>query len=180
MKSLILGGVKSGKSRYAENCVKDFLIKHKLEDDVVCLIATAEALDDSMLKRIEKHKQQRPDSWLIIEEPLNLANALLEAEKTSKIILIDCLTLWLTNLLMLEDENKLNNEIEVFLKAVSKCTVELVMVSNETNMGIMPLGKLTRDYCDKAGVLHQSLAEACEKVTLVVAGLPLSLKSSIE
>tara|TARA_R110001592_G_scaffold60539_1_gene184152 strand:- start:7152 stop:7700 length:549 start_codon:yes stop_codon:yes gene_type:complete len=180
MKSLILGGVKSGKSRYAEACVKDFLAEHKLSGDVVCLIATAEALDEPMRKRIEIHKQQRPNSWLIIEEPISLANALLEAEKTSKIILIDCLTLWLTNLLMLVDKAKLAYEIERFLLAVSKCAAELVIVSNETNMGIMPLGELSRDYCDKAGSLHQLLAEACDQVSLVVAGLPLSLKSPLE
>lgn len=180
MKSLILGGVKSGKSRYAENSVKDFLAKHTLADDTVCLIATAQALDESMAMRIEKHKQQRPDNWSIIEEPLNLAKSIFEAEKTAKIILIDCLTLWLTNLLMLEDETKLNDEIKQFLHAVSQCEVELVIVSNETNMGIMPLGSLTRDYCDKAGSLHQALAEVCDQVTLVVAGLPLSLKQSIE
>jgi adenosylcobinamide kinase/adenosylcobinamide-phosphate guanylyltransferase len=179
MKSLILGGVKSGKSRYAENCVKAFIAKHQLSGDSVCLIATAEALDDAMLKRIENHKLQRPDSWSIIEEPINLASAVLAAEKTSKIILIDCLTLWLTNLLMLEDESKLSNEIEIFLKVASDCTAELVIVSNETNMGVMPLGDLTRDYCDKVGTLHQSLAEVCDHVSLVVAGLPLSLKYPI-
>ena len=180
MKSLILGGVKSGKSRYAENCVKGFLCKNLLKDDSVCLIATAQALDESMAKRIEKHKQQRPENWLIIEEPLNLAKAVIEAEKTTKIILVDCLTLWLTNLLMLEEEDKLVNAIADFLDAVSKCEVELVIVSNETNMGIMPLGSLTRDYCDKAGSLHQALAEVCDQVTLVVAGLPHFLKSATQ
>ncbi len=180
MKSLILGGVKSGKSRYAENSVKDFLAKNTLADDAVCLIATAQALDEAMHQRIVKHKEQRPENWLIIEEPLNLARAIIEAEKTTKIILIDCLTLWLTNLLMLEDEAKLGKAIADFLNAVSKCEVELVIVSNETNMGIMPLGSLTRNYCDKAGSLHQTLAEECDQVTLVVAGLPLSLKQSIE
>tara|TARA_R110002167_G_scaffold223788_2_gene429138 strand:- start:433 stop:981 length:549 start_codon:yes stop_codon:yes gene_type:complete len=180
MKSLILGGVKSGKSRYAENYLKDFLAANNLDDRQACLIATAQALDEGMLTRIREHKQQRPTSWQLIEEPINLSKALKEAEKISDIILIDCLTLWLTNLLMKEDHAFMQTEIDLFLLAVSKCTSELVMVSNETNMGIMPLGQLTRDYCDQAGALHQSLAEVCDQASLVVAGLPLVLKSPKE
>lgn len=180
MKSLILGGVKSGKSRYAENLLITFLAEKKLEENQACLIATAQALDAGMASRIAKHKQQRPASWIVIEEPIYLSKALKSAENTSGIILIDCLTLWLTNLLMKEDHAFMQSEIDQFLLAVSQCTSELVMVSNETNMGVMPLGQLTRDYCDQAGVLHQALAEICEQVSLVVAGLPLALKSPTE
>lgn len=180
MKSLILGGVKSGKSRYAENLLKEFLVSNQLDESRACLIATAQALDEGMLMRIERHKQQRPSSWQLLEEPIHLAQALKKAEKNSSIILIDCLTLWLTNLLMLEDERFLQTSIDEFLLAVTECSSELVLVSNETNMGIMPLGQLTRDYCDKAGMLHQSLAQICEHVSLVVAGLPLSLKLAKE
>ncbi len=180
MKSLILGGVKSGKSRYAENCVQEFLSDNHLSGKSVCLIATAEALDESMQNRIQRHKQQRPENWALIEEPVSLAKAMIQAQNYSRVILIDCLTLWLTNLLMLDDEAKLSHEIEQFLHAVSKCSVELFIVSNETNMGIMPMGELTREYCDKAGSLHQLLAQACDRVSLVVAGLPLALKSPIK
>lgn len=179
MKSLILGGVKSGKSRYAESLVKRFLISNQLDETEACLIATAQALDEGMQSRIEKHKAQRPSSWQLIEEPINLATALNEAQKKSGIILVDCLTLWLTNLLMKEDEIFLQESIDAFLSAVSECESELVLVSNETNMGIMPLGELTRNYCDKAGILHQSLAEICDYVSLVVAGLPLDLKPRV-
>ena len=180
MKSLILGGVKSGKSRYAENLLITFLAAKELEENQACLIATAQALDAGMESRIEKHKQQRPASWTVIEEPIYLSEALKSAETTSGIILIDCLTLWLTNLLMKEDEAFMQVEINQFLQTVSNCTSELVLVSNETNMGVMPLGQLTRDYCDRAGVLHQALAETCDHVSLVVAGLPVALKSPTE
>lgn len=175
-KHLILGGVKSGKSRYAENRVKQFLSEHNIAAESVCLIATAESLDEAMAQRIEKHQAQRPSNWQVIEEPLYLAEALEKASTTASIILIDCLTLWLTNLLMKENENFLARELEQFTNAVQRCQVSLIMVSNETNMGIMPLGQLTRDYCDRAGILHQKLAMICGSVDLVVAGLPLALK----
>lgn len=180
MKNLILGGVKSGKSRYAENHLKDFLIKNSLNESQACLIATAQALDDGMKSRIDRHQQQRPATWQLIEEPLNLASALQKAENKASIVLIDCLTLWLTNLLMKEDEVFLQESIGSFLLAVSECEIELVLVSNETNMGIMPLGKLTQDYCDNIGLMHQALAEQCDRVSLVVAGLPMALKSPKE
>lgn len=177
MKYLILGGVKSGKSRYAENYVKDFLIDKSLDERQACLIATAEALDEGMRSRIANHQQQRPAEWKLIEEPLNLANALQEAQKTASIVLIDCLTLWLTNLLMKENDVFLHKAIDEFVLEVSNCSSELVLVSNETNMGIMPLGKLTQGYCDNIGILHQLLAEQCDRVSLVIAGLPMHLKS---
>jgi adenosylcobinamide kinase/adenosylcobinamide-phosphate guanylyltransferase len=180
MKSLIIGGVKSGKSRYAENMLSAFIQSKQLDEKQACLIATAQALDEGMSDRIVKHKQQRSVLWQLIEEPINLAGAIKKAEQTASIILIDCLTLWLTNLLMKEDEAFLQAEINKFLLAVTKCSSELVLVSNETNMGIMPLGQLTRDYCDRSGTLHQSLSEICDSVSLIVAGLPLPLKSPIE
>ena len=176
MKNLILGGVKSGKSRYAENYLKDFLRDKGLDDSQACLIATAQALDEGMQSRIERHQQQRPVTWQLIEEPLNLACAIEKSQKTASIVLIDCLTLWLTNLLMKDDEAFLQESIEKFLLTVSECEIELVLVSNETNMGIMPLGKLTQDYCDKIGLLHQSLADKCDRVSLIIAGLPMPLK----
>lgn len=180
MKHLILGGVKSGKSCFAENAVRDYLTKHELKDDAVCYIATAQALDDGMKVRINKHKQQRPTNWHVIEEPLHLAQALNQAGLQFSIILVDCLTLWLTNLLMKEDPGLLEKSISDLVFALKQSSVEILLVSNETNMGIMPLGKLTRDYCDKAGELHQVLAAECDKVSLIVAGLPLSLKSPVE
>jgi len=170
MKSLILGGVKSGKSRYAENLATSI-------SESVTVIATATVMDEEMAIRVARHQEDRPASWRTIEEPLNLGEAL-RSIVDAEVVVIDCLTLWLTNLLMHSDSNKLNEEIDDFELAIKGFNAPLILVSNETNMGIVPLGDLTRRYCDQVGLLHQRLAKACDKVQLIVAGLPLTLKSN--
>ncbi len=172
MKTLILGGIRSGKSRLAE---KMALASNK----PVIYIATAQALDNEMVLRIEKHRQHRPKHWQVIEEPIQLAEVISQYSNDKHCILIDCLTLWLTNLLMLEDKNKLINEIAALEKIVKKTSAELIMVSNETNMGIIPMGDLSREYCDYAGQLHQQLASISDRVILTIAGLPQLLKGEI-
>jgi adenosylcobinamide kinase/adenosylcobinamide-phosphate guanylyltransferase len=176
MKTLVLGGVKSGKSRYAEKRLQERIQAGQLADDHIAVIVTGQALDPAMAERIARHQQQRPAGWCVIEAPLDLPEAILAAQTHAQIIMIDCLTLWLTNLLMQEDMPKLHAALDQFIKVVAACPVDLIIVSNETNMGIMPLGQLTRDYCDHIGNLHQGLAEVCSEVVLVVAGLPLHLK----
>ncbi len=168
MRTLVLGGVKSGKSRYAESLVTAI-------SDKVTYIATATAGDSAMAERIHRHRMDRPLSWHTIEEPKLLAQAIGKAS-SSEVILVDCLTLWLTNLLLEEDEALLRQEMDLFEEAVNACQKPLVMVSNETNMGIVPLGELSRKFCDEAGMLHQRLAGVCDRVELIVAGLPLKLK----
>ncbi|WP_020410608.1 bifunctional adenosylcobinamide kinase/adenosylcobinamide-phosphate guanylyltransferase [Hahella ganghwensis] len=168
MKALILGGVKSGKSRYAEAIVSA-ISSH------VTYIATATALDSGMGKRIARHRADRPMDWVTLEEPVRLGRAI-EASTESDVILVDCLTLWLTNLLLKEDEELLSKEIAAFEEAVVNCQIPLVMVSNETNMGVVPLGELSRRFCDEAGLLHQRLARVCDRVELIVAGLSTKLK----
>ena len=140
--------------------------------------AINEALDQAMAERISKHQQQRPDGWQVIEAPLHLAEAIVAAQENAEVIMVDCLTLWLTNLLMLEDTEKLQQELDRLLEVVKNSEASLFVVSNETNMGIMPLGQLTRDYCDHIGILHQRLAELADEVVMVMAGLPLFLKSA--
>ncbi len=170
MKELILGGVRSGKSRLAE--------QHALATGLpVTYIATATADDDEMQARIAHHQAQRPDHWQLIEEPIALATAMQQAAKKDQCVLIDCLTLWLTNLLCVEDETRMQHEITALLKVLPALPGHIILVSNETGMGVVPLGELTRRYCDEAGRLHQALAHSCEKVILTVAGLPLHLKS---
>ena len=175
-KALVLGGVKSGKSRYAESLVKKVSTR-------VSVIVTAQALDDEMKRRIARHQTDRPASWRVYEQPLTLGQKLRELAQgdsddgaETEVILIDCLTLWLSNLLMLNDEFKMNAQVEDFVAAVKECSKPLVMVSNETNMGIVPLGEVSRRYCDEVGLLHQRLATVCDRVDLVVAGLPLNVK----
>ena len=179
MKTLVLGGVKSGKSRYAENRVKTCIQQQAFTEQQVAVVVTGQALDQAMAERISQHQQQRPASWRVIEAPLHLADAIEAAQQTAGLIMVDCLTLWLTNLLMLENRDQLQAEVDRLIEVVERCQVTLILVSNETNMGIMPLGQLTRDYCDHIGVLHQRLAELADEVVLVVAGLPLFLKTAV-
>ncbi len=169
MKELILGGVRSGKSRLAENHAQASGL------DVI-YVATATAQDDEMRARIAHHQAQRPGHWQLVEEPLALAAALQRHAAPNQCVLVDCLTLWLTNLLGLEDEARLRRETGALLDILPELPGQIILVSNETGMGVVPLGELTRRYCDEAGRLHQALAQQCDKVILTVAGLPLHLK----
>lgn len=168
MKSLILGGVKSGKSRHAEQLAAD-------SARPVTVIATATADDVGMQKRIVRHRAERNPSWAVVEEPLLLGKAINETDD-DHCILVDCLTLWLTNLLMLENETRLNTELQALQAAVETCANRLIMVSNETSMGVVPMGELSRRYCDEAGLLHQAMARECDEVVLMIAGLCHRLK----
>jgi adenosylcobinamide kinase / adenosylcobinamide-phosphate guanylyltransferase len=169
MKELILGGVRSGKSRLAE--------EHALASGLsVTLIATATADDDEMRRRIRLHQQRRPSTWTLVEEPLALAAALRAHAAPYRCLLVDCLTLWLTNLLCSADQRRLQIERDALLAALPGLPGHIILVGNETNMGVMPSGELTRRYCDEAGLLHQELARRCNHVVLTVAGLPLILK----
>lgn len=169
MKTLILGGVRSGKSRLAERLAG-------AAGAPVTYIATATAGDTEMRTRIEAHRTRRPDHWHLVEEPIRLAAALREQASGDRCILVECLTLWLTNLLLAEDTSALDREYAALLHTVPELPGRLILVSNETNMGVTPLGELSRRYCDAAGLLHQALAGCCERVVLTVAGLPHVVK----
>jgi len=169
LKTLILGGVRSGKSRLAET------IAHNSHKKVV-YIATATAGDEEMEARILKHQQHRPDDWQIVEEPIHLAIAIKKQAKPNVCILVDCVTLWLTNLLLAGDKNLLQLERDSLLQTLKEIDQEIIFVSNETSMGIIPLGELSRQFGDEAGVTNQNLAAVCDRVILTVAGLALTLK----
>ncbi len=169
MKYLILGGARSGKSRRAEQMAAD-------SGKSVTYIATATALDDEMQARIAHHQQLRPAHWNLVEEPLALADALHRVSSPDRCIIVDCLTLWLNNLLCGNNEQRMQNEIASLLQTVPQLQGDIIFVSNETGMGIVPAGALTRQFVDTSGRLHQSLAVACDHATLMVAGLPIKLK----
>jgi len=171
MLQLILGGARSGKSRLAEKLATDSGLS-------VTYIATSQPLDGEMTARVAHHRERRPSEWGLIEEPVELARVLKENATPNHCLLIDCLTLWLTNLLMLEDPDRLNHEREALLQTLATLPGEIIFVSNETGLGVVPLGELTRRYVDEAGWLHQALAERCQRVVLTVAGLPLTLKGT--
>lgn len=172
MKELILGGARSGKSSLAERRARESGLA------VVC-IATAEARDSEMAERIRRHQAQRPGSWRLVEEPIALAASLRAHASPGRCVIVDCLTLWLSNLLHARDgADRYGREREEFLAALGAAPGHVVLVGNETGMGIVPLGELSRRFCDEAGRLHQELAGLCDRVTLVVAGLPLLLKGA--
>ncbi|AMB85902.1 bifunctional adenosylcobinamide kinase/adenosylcobinamide-phosphate guanylyltransferase [Pseudomonas agarici] len=169
MQQLILGGARSGKSRLAERLAEESRLR-------VTYIATSQPLDGELSERIALHRQRRPAHWRLVEEPLQLARVLRDNAATDTCLLVDCLTLWLTNLLMLEDATRLQAERSALLDCLAELPGEIILVSNESGLGVVPLGQLTRRYVDEAGWLHQALAERCQRVVLTVAGLPLTLK----
>jgi len=170
-KTLILGGIRSGKSRLAEKLA----IQTHLP---VTYIATATIEDDEMQARIALHRANRPKHWQVIEEPIQLADTLQQVDQADHCILIDCITLWLTNILLREDNALFERELASFLSILPQLPGHIIMVSNETNMGVIPMGQLTRRYCDEAGKLHQLIARQCQNVILTVAGLPHYLKGT--
>jgi adenosylcobinamide kinase/adenosylcobinamide-phosphate guanylyltransferase len=169
MKELILGGVRSGKSRLAE--------RQALESGLaVTYIATARVGDEGMRRRVEEHRRRRPPDWELVEEPLELAAALRARADERCCLIVDCLTLWLTQLLCETDSTRLACEREALIEVLPGLPGHIILIGNETNMGVLPPGELSRRYCDEVGLLHQTLAEVCDRVILTVAGLPLVLK----
>lgn len=170
MIELVLGGARSGKSRYAENCVL-------AKDKTALYLATADALDDEMQQRIRHHQSRRMDEWLTVEETIHLAEALKNADSRDRCILVDCLTLWLSNCL-LKDRQCWPQQKAALLQCLPAMQADVVLVSNEVGQGIVPLGEINRRFVDESGWLHQELAALADSVTLVTAGLPFLLKSA--
>ncbi len=168
MLTLILGGARSGKSRLA-------LQRAEATGKPVSFIATAQAHDAEMAERIARHQAERPAHWLTVEAPLDLAGAIRTAP--SGIVVVDCLTLWLTNWLCLSEPNDFAAARAALFAALQARHVdEIILVSNETGLGIIPLGALTRRFVDEAGWLNQDIARIVDEVIFVAAGLPLTLK----
>ena len=171
MRELILGGARSGKSALAEQRAMQSGL-------AVTYIATAEAHDGEMAVRIDHHRQRRPAEWRLVEEPLQLARVLAEQASPTRCLIVDCLTLWLSNLLADEpiDEGRFAVERTGLLELLPQLPGHLLLVSNEVGLGIVPLGAMTRRFCDESGRLHQELAARCDRVTFVTAGLRMILK----
>lgn len=177
----IVGGVRSGKSRAAEARAAAWLRNRGHE---ACLVATATAGDDEMGERIARHRADRAlrvPALRTIEEPLALPEALREQSAVQRLVVVDCLTLWLTNLLLPRqgtglDDAAYRQRQQALLDALCDAPGPVVLVSNEIGLGVMPLGHETRRFVDALGALHQQLAEVCERVTLMVAGQALVVK----
>lgn len=177
MKHLILGGARSGKSRHALQ-----LALHAGGE--VRFLATAVAHDDEMRERIAIHRRERPRHWITVEVGDDLAGALAAHAAPGRTVIVDCLTLWLATLLCGDDpatppQGDFARRRDALLNALPALPGRVLLVSNELGLGVVPLGALTRRFCDEAGRLHQAVAARCERVTLMVAGLPLVLKSPL-
>ena len=189
---LILGGQRSGKSRRAELLARDWLAQSPGHKAV--MIATATAWDDEMVARITRHQQDRAErvpGMQTVEEPIELGEAIQTHSSPQTLVVVDCLTLWLTNLLM-PYENTENNpknlskkapgqQINVreatLLIAIKNVSGPVVLVGNEIGLGVIPMGRETRAFVDALGRLNQEVAAACDRVTFMAAGLPMTLKS---
>jgi len=178
MKSLILGGVKSGKSRFAEQRVKHWLAQTGNSNASVIYLATAEnrETDEEFSARISRHKKQRPCSWETIEEPLEISQIIAGASGKHQCVLLECLTLWMSNIL--QNDDLVAQRVDHFCRVLEAYEGEIILVSNETGLGIMPPNALARRFGDELGLLHQRLAMLCDEVVLTVAGLPHILKDS--
>lgn len=166
----ITGGARSGKSSLAETLAQGF-------GTPLCYVATGEARDSEMAGRIAAHRARRGDGWLTVEEPLRLAEALRNADGRFRAVLVDCVTLWLTNLLLAHDDAEAAlDEVRALVDLLPDLTTPLLLVSNEVGMGIVPDNALARTFRDLAGRANQMLAAAADEVYVSISGIPLKLK----
>ncbi len=165
--SLILGGARSGKSARAMSLAE-------LAGERRVFIATAEALDAEMVDRIARHQAERGEVWTTIEEPLDLVGAIGQATQSSDVCLVDCLTLWLSNLM--HHKMEIERETERLCDMIESHTQPIILVSNEVGLGLVPETPLGRRFRDAQGRLNQDLARVCRRVEFIAAGLPITLK----
>jgi adenosylcobinamide kinase/adenosylcobinamide-phosphate guanylyltransferase len=164
---LVLGGARSGKSRYGQQRIEQ-------AKGSLAYIATAQALDAEMEARIARHRADRGPRWHTLEAPLDLPRAIAEASRQHGAILVDCLTLWLTNLLLADHD--LDKAGDALVGSVEHCPIPLALVANEVGLGIVPDNALARRFRDEAGRLNQRLAAVAAEVVFIAAGLPIALK----
>lgn len=169
MRHLIIGAARSGKSRRAEQLAQ-------AGGGRLFYLATAQAGDAEMAQRIDHHRRRRGPEWTLREEPVALGAALVALDGPGRCLLVDCLTLWLSNCL---HAGCWESERAALLDALAGCRADVLLVSNEVGAGIVPLGELNRRFVDECGWLNQTLGERCERVTAVIAGLPLTLKGPV-
>jgi adenosyl cobinamide kinase/adenosyl cobinamide phosphate guanylyltransferase len=167
---LITGGCRSGKSQYA----LDYANRHFSKK---IYLATCEALDDEMIQRVETHKRLRGPEWLTIEEPVEIADQIKQYADNAEVILLDCLTLWLSNLLLRGNNDlKIMEEMERLIHTLRERRISVIIVSNEVGMGIVPADPLSRRFRDLSGMANQKIAEEADAMVFMVSGMPILLK----
>ncbi len=166
----ITGGCRSGKSRFALDYANRFFSKK-------IYLATCEPLDEEMVNRIEDHKRMRGSEWETVEEPIQIVDKIRQYGQEAEVILLDCITLWISNLLIQwDDEKKIMDEVERLLETVKRGSPSFLFVSNEVGMGIVPADPLSRRFRDLSGMANQKIAEVADKVVFMVSGIPIFLK----
>lgn len=168
---LVLGGTRSGKSRYAQTLAERTWRRP-------LYLATAEVLDTEMAERVTLHKRQRGERWACVEEPLDVAGVISRQAPPRDGVLVDCATVWLTNVLLKEGEAAIASRKSSLLDALRHPPCGVILVSNEVGMGIVPESRLGRQFRDLQGQLNQELAAAADTVVFVIAGLPMVLKGT--
>jgi adenosylcobinamide kinase/adenosylcobinamide-phosphate guanylyltransferase len=168
---LVTGGARSGKSRYAEQRAQE-LGGRRL------YVATAEAKDEEMARRIAEHKKRRGNDWAAIEEPVQLSSVLQAQRGRTDCALVDCMTLWLSNLLLHGDAEFAREKVEQFVETLPRLDFHVVLVTNEVGWGIVPDNALGRQFRDLAGWANQRIAAAANEVVLTVAGIPMIVKQA--
>ncbi|WP_244291594.1 MULTISPECIES: bifunctional adenosylcobinamide kinase/adenosylcobinamide-phosphate guanylyltransferase [Vibrio] len=175
---LILGGARSGKSSFAEQQAKHFAEHHS--SSTLNYVATAICFDEEMHERVAHHQARRGEEWCEHEVPTRLPEALAKFGDND-VVLVDCLTLWLNNIIFELGDDATNSQVEEAIdnlaRALQGCKAHVVMVSNEVGLGVVPMGKVSRLFVDNAGRMNQVLARLCARVTFVTAGLPMELKN---
>jgi adenosylcobinamide kinase/adenosylcobinamide-phosphate guanylyltransferase len=167
----VIGGCRSGKSSFALKTAEKVPAEQKI------FIATCVPKDDEMKRRVARHQKDRSQTWVTVEAPLGLPEAILQNNCKEDVILVDCLTLWVSNLLMeIGDEKKIEATIFRLIDALEKATCPIVLVSNEVGTGIVPENKLARQYRDIIGLANQAVAKTASKVIWMVAGIPVTVK----
>lgn len=167
--TLILGGARSGKSRHAESLARG----HKGR---LIYIATAEVTDEEMRARIDRHRQERGPGWETVEAPVDLVSALRKADAANAFVLVECITVWVNNLMY--HGKDVASEVKRLCAALAETRGRIAIVSNEVGLGIVPDNALARAFRDEAGRANQALAEAADEVVFIAAGLPLTLKKA--
>jgi adenosylcobinamide kinase/adenosylcobinamide-phosphate guanylyltransferase len=169
-KILVLGGCRSGKSRHGLELAQSMGPRR-------IFMATCVPHDREMQDRVDRHRMERDETWTTLEIPVNLSAALSKTEDGADVILVDCLTLWLSNLLMeTRDTAMVRRHIDDLARVVAAASVNIVLVSNEVGAGIVPENRIARQYRDLAGWTNQAMAAACDRVIWTVAGIPVTIK----
>jgi adenosylcobinamide kinase/adenosylcobinamide-phosphate guanylyltransferase len=168
---LITGGARSGKSRYAEERARAVGARR-------LYLATAEAKDEEMALRIAEHRKRRGEEWITVEEPIELASQLLKHRGEVDCALVDCVTLWISNLLLRQDENAATKKLDELVDALTLLDFHVFFVTNEVGYGVVPDNVLARKFRDLVGLTNQRVAEAADEVVLMVAGLPIIVKKA--